>query len=96
MKTLDDLYLRFDGRIPPALYDVAKAGDLTTYTRYIARSAEVQFERIITETQAQIRHYRTIQEPIFSPTTLKHLSTHLLYHRNRALEARLIYQKNSA
>ncbi len=96
MTSLDDLYLRFDGTIPPALYDRAKAGDLATCARQIARAAERQFECIIHETQAQIRHYRIIREPILSTTTLNHLSRDLLYHRNRAMEARAIAAKNAA
>lgn len=94
METFDDLYLKYDGAIPDPLCDIAKAGDRQTYTRQIAHAAERQFQRIIEETQVQIRHYRTLREPIFSPATLRHLSHDLLYHRNRAIEAYIIVQKN--
>lgn len=96
MGTLDDLYSRYDGTIPRNLHDIAKAGDIQVYTHQIAHAAERQFEKISRETQAQICYYRTAQEPIFSPTTLLHLSANLLYHRNHAIEARMLREKNHA
>lgn len=96
MDTLDDLYLRYDSTIPHDLHNIAKAGGIETYTRQIAHAAERQFERIAKETQVQICHYCTVQNPIFSPLTLSHLSNQLLHHRGRAVEARMIREKNHA
>ena len=92
---LNILYQQYDGPIPSKIYEIVKTGGYRQYTHKMALAAERQFERITTETQQNIRHYRMVNEPVFSTVTLDHLSKQLLHHRNRAIQARDLRQKSA-
>lgn len=92
---LNKLYQQYDGPIPSKIYDIIKAGGYRQHAHKMAYAAERQFESIIAQTRQNIHLYRMTTEPVFSTTTLDHLSQQLFHHRNCAIEARDLKNKTA-